>query len=298
MNELNLKLNELEVFVAVAESQSFSVAAEVKNLTPPVVSRTIKNIEDKLATTLFNRTTRQVSLTQEGKWLLQSANRILKEHEKISPHFQQLKANVAGVITVDAATPFALHAIVPLLAKLKEYHPLLRVNLISNERRSELLESGVDVAIRIGSLPDSTMRARKLGTTCRGLYASPEYLNRSGRPESSQELKHHQLLGFSEFEKLNYWPLSNVDAIQPVELLHATSNSGETLKQMAKSHLGIVCVSRFTAAQDLKHHFLEPVLQSEWLDEHIPIYAVFYSGKYQNNRVRTFIDFIVEHIKL
>lgn len=299
MDSTNLKLNELTVFVAVAESSSFSIAAEVKNLTPPVVSRTIKKIEDKLATNLFHRTTRRVSLTQEGEWLLQSAKRILEEHEQISPHFQQLKAKVEGDITVDAATPFALHAIIPLLAELKKIQPQLRINLLSNEKRTELLENGVDVAIRIGALPDSTMRARKLGTTCRGLYASPEYLNRFGRPATIQDLAHHHKLGFSEFEQLNRWPLKlDTDEQYQPELLNATSNSGETLKQMAKNHLGIVCVSRFTAKHDIEHRFLEPVLQSEWFDEHIPIYAVFYSGKYQNNRIRTFIDFIAEHIHL
>ncbi len=299
MDSTNLKLNELEVFVAVAESSSFSIAAEVKDLTPPVVSRTIKALEDKLATTLFNRTTRQVSLTDEGRWLLKSARNILEEHQKISPHFQRLKSEVSGDITVDAATPFALHAIIPLLAELKNIQPQLRINLISNEKRTELLESGVDVAIRIGALPDSTMRARKLGTTCRGLYASPEYLNRFGRPVTIQDLTHHHKLGFSEFEQLNRWPVKlDSDEQYHPKLLSTTSNSGETLKQMAKNHLGIVCVSRFTAKHDVEHGFLEPVLQSEWFDEHIPIYAVFYSGKYQSIRIRTFIDFVAEHIQL
>ncbi|MGF1703497.1 LysR family transcriptional regulator [Photobacterium makurazakiensis] len=290
---------ELEVFVAVAEAKSFSKAASIKNVTQPVVSRTIRKLESRFNASLFKRTTRKVLLTDDGEWLLKRAYSILKEHETIIPHFQQLTHEVSGEIVVDAATPFSLYAIIPLMQKLHDVYPKLKVNLINNEGRTELLNSNVDIAIRIGDLQDSSMRARKLGVTNRGLYASPEYVARSGLPTNNSQLSEHHLLGFYQFENLNRWPLENSEGdVFTVKDTIATSNSGESLKQMTLNHMGITCLSRFTVEEDLKAGRLIPIMEEKWRDENIPIYAVFYTGQHLNFRTKAFLDFLVDNIVL
>ncbi|MBW3696165.1 LysR family transcriptional regulator [Vibrio sp. T187] len=290
---------ELEIFVAVAETKSFSSAANLKDITQPVVSRTIRKLEERFHASLFKRTTRKVHLTVEGEWLLERAYSILKEHETIMPHFQHLNHTVEGAITVDAATPFSLYAIVPLLRKLRTIYPELKVNLINSEGQTELLNTNVDIAIRIGDLQDSTMRARKLGVTHRGLYASPKYIAQNGLPTHYSHFTDHQLLGFHQFEHLNRWPLkTDENEMFIVNDASVTSNSGESLKQMALNHLGIACLSRFTVKQDIGAGRLVPIMESEWQNEGIPIYAVFYTGQHLNLRTKAFLDFLVENITL
>ncbi|MGF1733982.1 LysR substrate-binding domain-containing protein [Photobacterium satsumensis] len=291
------KLSELELFVAVAEAQSFSVAAERKGIAPSVVSRTIKNLEHSLQITLFNRTTRQVVLTLEGSWLLEKSYTILDEHQNIQHYFSCAHEEPIGELTVDAATPFAIYAIAPLLPKLQSKYPKLRVNLVSNESNTELIGRNIDLAIRIGHLKDSSIRARKMGETQRGLYASPHYLELFGVPELIEDLASHQCLGFMAFEHLNQWPLVDCSGkrfivTNPI----ATSNNGETLKQMAINHFGIVCLSQFTAEHEVREGRLIPVLQPLWIRENIPVNAVYYSEQHQSTRLRAFIDFLVENL--
>ncbi|WED27654.1 LysR family transcriptional regulator [Vibrio sp. DW001] len=295
---MKLKLSELEAFVAVAESNSFNLAAERLETASSVVSRSIKKLESELETTLFNRTTRSVTLTGEGAWLMDRARRISEEIVAIDHHFSQKHKQPQGALTVDAASSFALNAIVPLLSEFARLYPDIEVTLVSNDSITDLIERRVDVAIRVGSLSDSTLKARKLGSTQRGLYASPSYLKQFGYPDCSTQLSKFQCLGFAKHKSLNTWPLmddtGNRLAINP----QMSSNSGETLKQMAVNGLGIACLSNFTVHQELESGLLEPVLEHLWVIENIPINAVFYSEQSLSPRVRVFIDFLVKEIKL
>ncbi|GEA59339.1 LysR family transcriptional regulator [Vibrio comitans] len=292
-------LYDLSIFIAVAEAKSFSEAASIKEVSQPVVSRTIRKLESTVNASLFKRTTRKVSLTAEGEWLLLRARAIQSEHTAILEQFQRQSGEVSGELIVDAATPFALHAIIPLLMELGDRYPELKVTLVSSEERAELLDTKIDIAIRIGELEDSTMRARKVGVTNRGLYASPTYIEKYGIPKTVKELRDHQLLGFYPFTRLNKWPLEGaLDGNIISEVASNLSNSGESLKQMAINHLGVACLSRFTVAADIKNKRLVPVLEKKWKDENIPIYAVFYTSKKQSLKTKAFIDFLIERIEL
>lgn len=204
---MKLKLSELEVFIAVAESSSFNLAAERLDIASSVVSRTIKKLEADLETTLFNRTTRRVTLTEEGTWLVDRARHVSEGVLAIEHHFSRKYQQPVGSLTVDAASSFALNAIVPLLPGFAQRYPDIKVALVSNDSITDLIERKVDVAIRIGQLSDSSLKARKLGVTQRGLYASPSYLKRVGSPGCVAELATHQLLGFDKYKLLNHWPL-------------------------------------------------------------------------------------------
>jgi len=295
---LKIQIDELEVFTIVVNSSSFSEAASSLGLSSSVVSRTIKKLEQKLDTTLFNRTTRKIRLTLEGEWLFQHAKSITTKSEGIESYFADKNKKPKGHITVDAATPFALHAIAPLLPEFHIQYPDLVVALQSTESNIDLINHKVDIAIRIGSLDDSTLKARKLGESIRKLYAAPTYLARYGTPQSSDDLREHTCLAFSKPEQLNIWPIKDSNEELITVKSKALVDNGEMLKQLAIQGYGIACISSFTAKEDVKLGRLVLVLEDEIIKKPIPIYAVYYSEKEVNSRLRCFIDYLCEHICL
>jgi len=295
---LKIQIEELEMLVATVNCGNFSKAAEELGVTASVVSRTIKKLENKLNTTLFNRTTRKTQLTQEGQWLFNEASAMIAQGQRVESQLGERTAAPAGRLVVDAATPFSLHAIAPLIAGFNQEYPDVTVIMTSTESNIDLIERKVDIAIRIGHLTDSTLKARKLGETSRQLYASPSYIDKYGLPKSPSDLKQHNCLGFVKPDRLNVWPLQdkNKNAIHIVPKTYA--DNGETLRQLAIQGCGIACLSRFTVNADVQAGHLRPILESDIQPESIPIYAVFYSDNEVNPRMRCFLDYISEHIVL
>ncbi|MBQ0755935.1 MAG: LysR family transcriptional regulator, partial [Amphritea sp.] len=252
----------------------------------------------KLSITLLNRTTRTLNLTQEGEWFYPRATEIMDKLDEIEAHFTEDLNNPSGIIRVDAATPFAIHAIAPLLAGFNELYPNLRVVLESNESIVNLLKSKIDIAIRIGSLEDSTLKAKKIGQTYRRIVASPAYIKEFGMPKNVEDLLQHRCLGFTKPGKLNRWPIydSNKEQIQVTPSI--LCDSGETIRHLALEGNGIACLSGFTIFKNLQHAELIPILEKETIEISIPIYAVYYSDKSINTRIRCFIDYLDSHIAL
>jgi len=295
---LKIQLEELETFVAVAKSGNFSNAADVLNITSSVVSRTIKKLEQKLQTTLFNRTTRKVIITQEGVWLLKNANEILEKTNNIENYLGEKGRHPSGRLVIDGAAPFILHAISPLIANFNELYPDISLVMHSNESNIDLIDRKVDVAIRIGELEDSTLKARKLGECFRRIYASPGYILNKGSPINSSQLDKHTCLGFIKPEKLNTWPVSNDDEKMIKIIPNIVADNGETLRQLAINDCGIACLSSFTVKEDVAEGRLVPLLDQQIINHPIPIYAVFYSDNAINKRLHCFLDFISKHISL
>lgn len=294
---LKIQLEELEVFVAAVNSGSFTKAADVLGVTSSVVSRTVKKLEDKLSTTLFNRTTRKIHVTQEGEWLVINARKMLSDARHIEHFLGAKDSEPEGELVVDAATPFSLHALGPLIKGFNRQFPKVRVTLQSNESNIDLLERRVDLAIRIGELQDSSLKCRKIGASYRKLYASDEYLQARGVPRAPEELLLHDCLGFVKPARLNVWPVRV--AGEPFEITPDTlADNGETLKQLALNGCGITCLSSFTVKDEVAAGRLVQVLEAETELQAVPIYAVFYSDNALNSRLRCFIDYISEHIQL
>lgn len=291
------EVQELEIFIAVVKHGQFSKAAEELDIDASVVSRSIQKLEGKLKVKLFNRTTRRINLTQEGEWLYQQAVEIINKVDNVESHLSNAYEYPQGTLKVDAATPFTLHAIAPVIPGFKKQFEQINITLTSSESIIDLIERNVDVAIRIGDLSDSTLKARKLGNSYRKVYASPAYLKEHGQISKVSELAQHVCLGFAKPEKLNTWPLTTECGewikVQP----EITSDSGETLKQLAIQGCGLVCISSFAAAQDVYTGKLVCVLERDTQLVPIPIYAVFYSDS-ENIRLRSFLDYLVENIYL
>ncbi len=292
-----IKLDELKIFIATAEAGSFVRAADQLGIAPSVVSRSIKNLENILNTTLFNRTTRKILITSDGQWLLKQATKTVDNLGEIQSHFIDDKTEPEGKITVDAATPFALHAIAPIISKFTERYPKIEISIESNETITDLIAKKVDVAIRIGELKDSTLKAKKIGYTKRALYTSPGYIEQHGQPLCAKDLEDHKCLGFSSPKSLNIWPLLTENGERFTIKPHMSANSGETLKQLSIYNNGIMCASIFTVQNELKRGELLPVLTDQIVQHSIPVYAVYYSERAVSKHIRMFLDFLEEYGK-
>ncbi|MGN3961998.1 LysR substrate-binding domain-containing protein [Burkholderia gladioli] len=295
---------ELQTFVAIIDSGSITAAAEQLGQTVSGVSRALNRLERKLGVTLLRRTTRSSQLTDEGELLLTRARDILQSVEEAETAVSLGRVKPAGRLRVDAATPFMLHAIVPNLPAFTARYPDIQLELTNNERFVDLIEQRIDIAIRIGTLPDSTLHARALGACPLHILASPAYLAEHGTPRSVADLKRHKLLGFSDIETLNRWPLRRRGAGgQPegeglvIEPAH-TASSGETLRHLALGGLGIVCLSDFMSAADIAAGRLVPLLGELMSDYRQPINAVYYRHAALTGRVQGFLDFLSQHVKL
>ncbi|WP_338506165.1 LysR family transcriptional regulator [Pseudomonas poae] len=289
---MKARSDELQIFVSVIECGSISAAAEQVGQTPSAVSRTLSRLEAKLDTTLINRTTRRMDLTEEGRYFFEQAKRILAQMDELEEHLSSRQKIPAGRLRVNAAVPFMLHGIVPYIAEFRALYPQIQLELNSDDLIIDLLEHSTDIAIRIGALADSTLHARALGCTPLHVLASPAYLKRYGTPASVAELAQHTLLGFSQTETLNHWPLRHVEGdrwlIQPA----IVASSGETLRHLALQGQGIACLSNFMTGEDISAGRLVPVLEAFNSGYRQPIHAVFYRNSQLALRIQCFLDFI------
>lgn len=285
-------LEDMQVFVAVVDTGSLTAAAHVLGLTVSAASRTLSRLEQKLQTTLLRRTTRRLELTEEGALFLAHGRAILDAVDAAEEQMLARRMRPAGRLRVDAATPFMLHVLVPLIEGFRARYPDVELELASNEGITDLIEKRTDVALRIGILKDSTLHARLLGTSRIRVLASPAYLARHGTPAAPGELGRHVLLGFTEPETLNDWPLHDVDGsvmrIRPT----IASSSGETLRQMALANLGIVCMADFMTREDRASGRLVQLFPERTLDVLQPINAVYYRNTVLAARITSFVDYV------
>jgi len=287
---------EMMIFVAVVESGSFSRAAERLGQANSAISRAIKKLESKLGVNLLNRTTRQLSLTEEGERYFRRIQGVLQEMAAAETEVMEAKLTPRGVLRIDAATPVMLHFVMPMIKPFRERYPEITLSLVSSETFINLIERKVDVAIRVGKLTDSSLRARPIFTSYRKLIASPDYLARYGVPETAEDLKNHTCLGFTEPVSLNTWPVAAQDG-QLYEIdCDISSNSGETLKHLCLNGNGIASLFDFMIAKELESGELVEVLASKRLPVETPFSAVYYSDRAVSTRIRAFIDFISEYL--
>lgn len=287
-----LDISALITFVTVTETGSFSTAAQQLGQTPSGVSRTVSRLEKELGMTLMHRTTRRLDLTAEGAWLLERARRVMAELADTEAQAASRRGHPAGLVRVNAATPTLDHLVAPLVADFLDQYPQVTLELTSGETFVDLIEEKVDVAIRIGILPDSSLNARLLGHTRTRVLAAPAYLERHGHPARVADLAGHRLLGFTTPASLNTWPLSEGGregyAVKP----QVTASSGETLLHLALGGAGLVSLSDFLTNADTAAGRLVPVLEHAALPWTQPVWAVFYKQEALAPRVAALVDFL------
>ncbi|WP_350313259.1 DNA-binding transcriptional regulator YafC [Dickeya fangzhongdai] len=287
---------ELAIFVSVVESGSFSRAAEQLGLANSAVSRAVKKLEMKLGVSLLNRTTRQLSLTEEGERYFRRVQQILQEMAAAETELMETRRTPRGLLRIDAATPVVLHLLMPLVKPFRERYPEVTLSLVSSETFINLIERKVDVAIRAGTLTDSSLRARPLFTSYRKIVASPDYVAKYGAPQHVDALAQHLCLGFTEPVSLNTWPVARADGqLYEIEV-GLSSNSGETLKQLSLTGNGIACLSDYMIDGEIARGELVELLADRRLPVAMPFSAVYYSDRAVSTRIRAFIDFLSEQV--
>lgn len=289
-------LDELQAFAQVVDGGSISAAAEQLGQTASGISRALSRLEDKLGVTLLRRTTRRLELTEEGSAFLTQARRILAAVEEAEEQMSLRRQVPAGRLRVDAATPFLLHVLVPLVVGFRQRYPQIELELTSNEQNIDLLEQRTDLAIRIGALRDSSLHARPLGHSQVRVLASPAYLAARGMPQTPAELEGHDLLGFTQLEHLNSWPLRHAQGDNLTITPTLRASSGETLRQLALAGAGLVCLSDFLTAADRERGALVEVLAEHRSLRRQPISAVYYRNTALAARITCFLDYLAEHM--
>lgn len=289
-------LDEMQVFVAVVDSGSITAAADSLGQTVSAISRALARLEEKLEVTLLRRTTRRLELTEEGQVFLAQACKIINAVEDAEEQMQVRRNQPAGLLRVNAASPFMLHVLVPLVRDFRAQYPDIELELNTNDQIIDLLEHRTDIAIRIGALTDSSLHARPLMTNRLRVLASPDYLRERGQPLSVDELSAHRLLGFTRPESLNAWPLRNVQGDRLVIAPSVRASSGETLRQLALAGEGIVCLADFMTQADRQNGKLVQILIQHTVEVLQPVNAVYYRNTALSSRISCFLDYVSAHI--
>jgi DNA-binding transcriptional LysR family regulator len=295
-------MNTLEAMAFLAEavdSGSFSAAGRTLGLAPSSIARGIAALENDLGIRLLNRTTRKLSLTEAGRLYLERARRILGEVEEARLSVTQLEAAPRGTLKLNAATAFGRVHIVPMLPTFLQQYPDLRVDLTLTDAFVDLVEEGVDLAIRVGELKDSSMIARRLAPNDRVLCASPVYFDQQGRPTSPDDLNSHNCLIYKRGNDRPVWHFRGSDGIlQDVQANgDFQTNNTEALYAVTVAGQGITILPTWLIGQDLANGRLEQVLQEYTVSPtalDTSIYAVFPYNRHLSPKVRAFLDALIE----
>jgi DNA-binding transcriptional LysR family regulator len=284
------RLDAVTVFVAVAEQESFAAAARKLSRTPAAVTRAVAELEASLSTRLLNRTTRSVALTEAGQLYLERARKLLAAHaefEGAAPDDHE----PSGVLHVTAPVNFGRQHVMPLLCDFLERHPRVDARMLLLDRVVSMVEEGLDVGVRLGRLPDSSLRATRAGTVRMAIYASPSYIARHGAPSSPSELIQHRTISAGTINPSpDRWSFGGASGVS-----HATVrprlvvNTTEAAADAAASGLGLAFLVSYQAAQHVAAGRLVEVLADCGVDE-IPIQIIQPAGRFVPAKVRAFID--------
>src|SRR5215472_14582765 len=288
---MNDRLQELTVFVRAAESGSFTRTARDMNLSQPSVSRIISELEARLGVKLLFRTTRQLTLTAAGEKFLPRARDILAELDNAEDAVRGVDS-LRGTIRVALPVLFGTREVIPRLSAFLERHPLLRMELRVSDAYQDLVAEGVDVAVRLGKLSDSTFGARRLATLPRFLVAAPAYLKARGTPRIPADLAHHDcIFGPTSFGRES-WTFKRRNTVISVEVTgRIHTDSGPGLYASAIAGLGIAQASAAMCGAELRSGALVELL-TDYALEPVEVHAVFPGGPRASAKVRTFADFL------
>ena len=290
------RLQELQVFVRAAESGSFSKAARELKLSQPSVSRIIGELETRLGVKLLLRTTRRITVTDAGALFLVRAREILADIEDAEDAARGIDS-LRGTVRLAIPVIYGTRQVIPRLPKFLALHPLLRVELSVVDERQDLVAEGADIAIRLGELDDSAFGARKLETLPRLLVAAPSYLAARGTPKTPADLAAHDcIFGPGLFGRAN-WSFTRNGTETSVDVrgrIHTDSGPGVFASVLAG--LGIAMTSPVMAGPEIKSGALVPLLKSYKLSP-IEVHAVLPGGPRPSNKVRAFVDFLVQELR-
>jgi LysR family transcriptional regulator, regulator for bpeEF and oprC len=288
------RLDALQLFVRVVEAGSLTKAAGALGVVQPTVSKQISLLEDRLGARLLNRTSRGLSLTAAGQDYYESALRLVAEFEEADARVSRGQAAPAGVVRVASSAGLGRMYLLPNLPAFFARYPEVVVDFDVSERFISLIEEGTDVALRIGHLADSTLVARRIGSTAIATVATPDYLERFGEPKTPVDLAAHDCLGFVHRGALLNWGFNGPAGPIVVEPKgRVRSNDAEHLRAAVLAGIGIAHNASWLYAPELASGALREVL-ADFAPHPLPMHAVCPGGRRIPSRVRVFIDFLAE----
>jgi hypothetical protein len=294
------RMSALEAFVKVAETKSFTEAAERLGLSKSAVSRHISALETELGARLFHRSTRTLALTEAGLSYFERTARILADFGEANRAVTQLQESPRGRLRVNAPMSFGFLHLAQVLPDFLTRYPDVSVDLVMNDRFVDLVDEGFDVAVRIGGMVDSSLIAKKLGPIRRVVCASPAYLLEHGVPQTPADLKHHLCLLNSNMATANEWQFQTLAGPNtpakswPVEIRgRISANNGDALRVAALKGMGLTSLPTFIVGADLQSGTLVTVLDA-YMPQTLSLNAVYPTSRHLSPKVRAFVDFLAE----
>ncbi len=287
---------EIELFVQVAESGSLSRAAEALDLSNAAASRHLSALEQRLGARLVERNTRRLYLTDTGQEFFRRAKTILAELKDAESAVNATGLDPTGVLRITASLSFSVHHVAPLLREYTQRYPNVQVHVESANRYLDIIDNNIDVAIRTReSEPDSNITIRRVAETRRIMAASPRYLSKHGFPKALDDLHQHKMLMYTYANNPSELRFTRGDETRTVTVKGLLeSNDGQILRAAALDGMGILVQPTYILYEDIVAGRLVPVLD-DWDLPRLNINLAYPSRKHLSAKVRTFIDFMVEH---
>jgi len=286
---------EMQTFNAVVDAGSFVKAADALDLSKAAVSRYVVDMETRLGVRLLHRTTRKLSLTEEGQVFYARSKELLAELQEAEDEVTARSDAASGLLRINAPFTFGILHLAPLWGAFKALHPKVSLDVTLADRLVDLVEEGYDVAIRIAKLENSSLVSKRLATTRIVLCASPQYLAQHGTPQHPNELANHATISYSYLSTKDEWKFTGPQgpvSVKTNPCIH--TNSGDTCRAAALSHQGVILQPTFLVGKDLADGSLVE-LMPDYRSVELGIYAVYPTRKHVSAKVRALIEFLATH---
>lgn len=292
------RFHSIQVFVKVADCGGFAAAARDLAMSPPAVTRAVAMLEDRLGTRLFVRTTRSVRLTESGERFLQDSRRILLELAEAEEAAVGSHAAPRGELHITGPVLFGRMFVTPILGDFLDLYPLVTARTLYVDRVVNLMDEGLDVAIRIGDLPDSSLIATRVGTVRRVMFASPDYLKKYGLPQRPEDLSDHRMIQSVAMGAAPDWPFQENGKPISVRLEpRLRMNTNDAVVELATRGWGLSRLLSYQVAPYLADGRLQTVLSSFELPP-LPIHVLHQEGRMVSAKVRSFVDYMVARLRV
>ena len=286
---------EMQTFNAVVDAGSFVKAAEALAMSKAAVSRYVVDMETRLGVRLLHRTTRRLSLTEEGQVFYGRSKELLAELAEAEDEISSRSHAASGLLRINAPFTFGVLHLAPLWGAFMAQNPKVKLDVTLADRLVDLVEEGYDMAIRIASLENSTLVSKRLASTRMLLCASPQYLALHGTPTQPSELAAHAVISYSYWSTRDEWHFTGPDgpvSVKTNPCIH--TNSGDTCRAAALAHQGVILQPDFLVGPDLVAGTLVEILPN-YRSIELGIYAVYPTRKHVSAKVRALIDFLATH---
>ena len=287
----------INVFVAVVDTNGFAGAARKLNMSPPAVTRAINELETHLGLRLLTRTTRTVRVTDAGERYVQDCKRIMAELLEADESVSGMHSSPKGRLTITAPVLFGGMHVTPVVTEYLTRYPEVSASCLFLDRVVNLLDEGVDVAVRIGELPDSTMQAIRVGQVRRVICAAPSYLAANGIPTSPGDLHGHTIISASSVTPNPEWKLMDRGVLKSVRLqARMITTTNDSAVAAAVSGFGLTRLLSYQVGEHLRTGKLKSVLR-DFEQTALPVHVVHREGRQAPQRVRAFLDLAIERLR-